>query len=558
MQTKHFYLLGKVWYTFYWAGLASITPYFNVYFKQRGLSDAQIGVISAARQWVSVPSSFMWSAAADRLSAHRAILAAVLVASTASRLGLVWVSGFGGFLALVIANQFVTSPVTVMCDAIVMSNCEADGDYGKIRAWGALGWGGWSSAAGAIISRWGMAAGFFTSAIITAPCVAASWVMRFGATKQQQHASEQKEEQAHKEELAEQQGAEHGSASQAALPGGKGDAEQPPRACGGGSCSSSCGSAGVDAVMSAEPPPPRGEVRDDAAARARAAASLSFSGKLRLLLSSGEVWLFLWQSMLQGFGLGIYQSYLFILLQEMGASALLMGLSITVDCIAEFPAFHYQKEILRFISLDALIHISVITYSVRLACYALLPLWGSPWTVLPVQLLHGATYAAGWGAGTIKSKQLAQHGLQATMQGIFQATYVGIGQGVGSLLGGLLMGRLGGQIMFAICAGLVGAGWLVSLAWAALLRCGRRRAAQTPAARVAGGGPGRSDSAAEAGKPLEGGLSGVSAAGGSLSSQGAAQRRGRLPTASRDEVEGLVLVREPSDIAGPCTVVIKP
>lgn len=46
-----------------------------------------------------------------------------------------------------------------------------------------------------------------------------------------------------------------------------------------------------------------------------------------------------------------------------------------VDCIAEFPAFHYQKEILRFISLDTLIHISVITYSVRLACYSLLPYW---------------------------------------------------------------------------------------------------------------------------------------------------------------------------------------
>lgn len=117
------------------AGLASITPYFNVYFKQRGLSDAQVGVISAVRQWVSVPSSFLWSAAADRLQRHQAILTAVLVASTASRLGLVWASGFGAFLALIIVNQFVTSPVTVMADAIVMSNCEQDGDYGKIRAW---------------------------------------------------------------------------------------------------------------------------------------------------------------------------------------------------------------------------------------------------------------------------------------------------------------------------------------------------------------------------------------------------------------------------------------
>jgi hypothetical protein len=80
---------------------------------------------------------------ADRLAvsnvlpfnAHQTVLAVVLIASTTSRLALIWAGGFGAFLAVVIANQFVTSPVTVMADAIVMSHVEHDGDYGKARAW---------------------------------------------------------------------------------------------------------------------------------------------------------------------------------------------------------------------------------------------------------------------------------------------------------------------------------------------------------------------------------------------------------------------------------------
>ena len=45
-----------------------------------------------------------------------------------------------------------------------------------------------------------------------------------------------------------------------------------------------------------------------------------------------------------------------------------------------------------------------------------LPWFGSPWAVLPVELLHGITFACGWGAGTINCKRIAPPGLGATMQ----------------------------------------------------------------------------------------------------------------------------------------------
>ncbi len=45
--------------------------------------------------------------------------------------------------------------------------------------------------------------------------------------------------------------------------------------------------------------------------------------------------------------------------------------------------------------------------------------------MLPVELLHGITFASGWGAGTTHSRHIAPPGLAATMQGIFQGLYFG-------------------------------------------------------------------------------------------------------------------------------------
>lgn len=125
---------------------------------------------------------------------------------------------------LILINQFFTAPVTVLSDTIVMSSakqvsrsraavlvCAAaffhpnytpidpkpstrnsqdvhlgpalfnlraaaplpahptfhfqDGDYGKVRAWGAVGWGGFSAVSGTIIDKWGYLAGFITRCV---------------------------------------------------------------------------------------------------------------------------------------------------------------------------------------------------------------------------------------------------------------------------------------------------------------------------------------------------------------------------------------------------------
>jgi hypothetical protein len=138
---------------------------------------------------------------------------------------------------------------------------------------------------------------------------------------------------------------------------------------------------------------------------------------LRRAITSPAVLIFLCQALIMGFGIGVIDSFLFLFLQDLGGSEALMGLTLSVTCLAEVPVFHFQGKILTVISVDTMLHIVLWAYTVRLGLYALLPVVASSaWAVLPVELLHGVTFACGWGAGTINCKRLAPPGLAATMQ----------------------------------------------------------------------------------------------------------------------------------------------
>lgn len=172
-----------------------------------------------------------------------------------------------------------------------------------------------------------------------------------------------------------------------------------------------------------------------------------------------------------------------------------------VSICTEVPAFSMQGAIQSRVSSSVLLNIVLAATVLRLGCYALLPLAGMPWAVLPVELLHGLTFGVGWSTAVATAAKLAPLHLSATMQasgggaaagcvcmhfapavaadlpvsaalrcvllaaastqGLFQATYGGVGAGLGGLVGGLLLERHGGQGLFAAAAGLVAAGALL-------------------------------------------------------------------------------------------------
>ena len=78
-----------------------------------------------------------------------------------------------------------------------------------------------------------------------------------------------------------------------------------------------------------------------------------------------------------------------------------------------------------------------------------------------IQLTHGLTFAAVWAAGVSYAGELAPPGLEATAQGLFNATLMGFGGIAGALIGGLLLERFGGAGMYAFGAAAAAVGMLV-------------------------------------------------------------------------------------------------
>lgn len=75
---------------------------------------------------------------------------------------------------------------------------------------------------------------------------------------------------------------------------------------------------------------------------------------------------------------------------------------------------------------------------------------GGPQIVLAIQLLHGLTFPALWGAGVTYAAENAPPGLGATAQGLFGGVLLGFGAAAGSLLGGVLIDRHGIAGMYGV------------------------------------------------------------------------------------------------------------
>ncbi|KAG2425694.1 hypothetical protein HXX76_013536 [Chlamydomonas incerta] len=202
-----------------------------------------------------------------------------------------------------------------------------------------------------------------------------------------------------------------------------------------------------------------------------------FLRRVGRLLSDGAVWLFLAKVFLLGFGTGTIGTWLFIYVSSLGATHALQGLMLTMNCVAEVPVFFFQEAVSRRFPAGAVLHVATGSLVLRLAAYVALPALPSPWFVLPVELMQGLTFALSWGTCCVHCKAIAPEGLQATMQGLWQAVFNGLASGAGGLVGAVLHDRLGGRAMFAITAALILVGWLLLAAaeGVATLVAARRR-----------------------------------------------------------------------------------
>lgn len=156
-------LAPKAFYFFFYAASSTLIPFLTLYYREAGLSGAQIGLlvgISPIITWLAAP---LWGALADSSRQHRVILTTTLVGTMAMVALLGWANSLLWFLPIVAAYAFFAAPIMPLVDNSVMEMLgERRELYGRQRVWGAIGWGVAAFAAGMLVERFGLQVSFFS------------------------------------------------------------------------------------------------------------------------------------------------------------------------------------------------------------------------------------------------------------------------------------------------------------------------------------------------------------------------------------------------------------
>ena len=164
-------ILASAIYFFYFAAGGALSPYLNLYYQTVGISKQQIGLLIAATTLMNVLSSPIWSAIADAFNLHRYLLPLAMFGTAIPVALLMQSSEFWALLLLVVVYAFFMGPIVPLTDNAVLEMLGDDRDkYGRLRVWGAVGFGSAAWGAGLLAEHLGMGTIFVLFIVFMSLC----------------------------------------------------------------------------------------------------------------------------------------------------------------------------------------------------------------------------------------------------------------------------------------------------------------------------------------------------------------------------------------------------
>lgn len=163
----------------YYGYVGVFSPYASLFFAQRGLSAAQIGVLMSLMSVMRIFGPNLWGWVADRSHARVTVLRITAVAALALFSGMFFSRSFAAFFLVMAAINFFTAAQGPLSEALMLTEMRGDlTHYGKLRLWGSVGFIAAVTGAGELLDRFGMdwlpAIAFGLLLLV----VAASWRLR--------------------------------------------------------------------------------------------------------------------------------------------------------------------------------------------------------------------------------------------------------------------------------------------------------------------------------------------------------------------------------------------
>ncbi|XP_055641757.1 uncharacterized protein LOC129778711 [Toxorhynchites rutilus septentrionalis] len=142
---------------------------------------------------------------------------------------------------------------------------------------------------------------------------------------------------------------------------------------------------------------------------------------------------------------GFIESYLFVIMKEMGSPNYLLGLTYTVGTVASIPMMYLTGPITRWAGHVNLLVVAFFAHALRILGYSFI---SNPFWCFPIELNEGISCYFMWVVATTYCAILAPNSLVATLIGVSGMVHFCLGKGFGSVFGGFLIAQFDTKMAF--------------------------------------------------------------------------------------------------------------
>ncbi len=163
----------------YYGYVGVFSPYASLYFADRGIGAAQIGVLMSLMQVMRIFGPNLWGWVADHTRRRVLVLRLTSMAAALAFCAMFWGASFAYFfVAMVLLNLF-TSAQGPLSEALMLSAMRGDlTHYGRLRLWGSVGFIAAVTLSGQLLDWYGIELVLWISLLLLALVVFAATGMR--------------------------------------------------------------------------------------------------------------------------------------------------------------------------------------------------------------------------------------------------------------------------------------------------------------------------------------------------------------------------------------------
>ena len=141
-------------YFLYYAAAATLLPFLTIYYQDLGLTGTQIGFLAGLPPLLSLVSAPVWGVVSDTFKRRKPSLLIAISGALLLALVLSAVRAFVWLIPAVMLFSFFFSPIMPLVDTTTISLLGRQKErYGRLRLWGAVGWGLAAPIVGWLIER---------------------------------------------------------------------------------------------------------------------------------------------------------------------------------------------------------------------------------------------------------------------------------------------------------------------------------------------------------------------------------------------------------------------